>query len=190
MAGLESYSFTCSEIKTTKCFCSKVHDCCSLCSTEIVEKWDVVLNEHAVRVSDTALLPCTCPAQSRSRTDEASAIRNAVSSLLAGLAVQIVQKAWYALTKSCSLEPLRFVIQPCTRFNPAVIQFQILSQSVNGSVSIKQAKTLSESGTPLLVLDRVGVIVTEPSPKIDQVIRFLFYSMSKKLSEYVPINSL
>lgn len=70
-----------------------------------------------------------------------STIQNDVSSRLTGLVGQLVQKAKNELTNSCLLKPLRNVIEPQMWFNPAVIQFRLLSQLMDAYVSLKQRDT-------------------------------------------------
>lgn len=61
-------------------------------------------------------------------------IGNTVNNTLTGMAVKLVQTDSDALMKACSLGPLRAEIQPYMWFNPAVIQFQVISQLSDVSV--------------------------------------------------------
>lgn len=65
-------------------------------------------------------------------------LHNKTNRTLTGTAVQLVQNAWDALTKSCPLGYLRLVIEPYVFFNPAVTQFYVLSQRTDGFVAVKQ----------------------------------------------------
>lgn len=62
------------------------------------------------------------------RRKKPNIIHNALNSTLVDVELQDVQEVWDALTKSCSFGPLRVVVRPYLRFNPAVIQFEILLQ--------------------------------------------------------------
>lgn len=62
---------------------------------------------------------------------------NAVNSTVASIEFQLVYKAQDALTWSCLLAPLR-VLEPYSRLNPSVIQFQALSLRLDGFRSLKQ----------------------------------------------------
>lgn len=63
-------------------------------------------------------------------------VRTVMNSMMAGMAVQLVQKAFDALTNPCSLRSLRAVIQPCLWFNPVVIPFRVLLQQSDDLVSL------------------------------------------------------
>lgn len=82
-------------------------------------------------------------------------MRDALNSMLTGIAVQLVQNAWDTLTKSCSLGPPGVVIERYLCFNPAVIQFRVLSRRSDGCVLLRKEETLFEERPPLQGSDGV-----------------------------------
>lgn len=85
---------------------------------------------YEMRVQKTfeaALLCCNALALMSSKVGRKTLniIRNAASSKLVGMAVQLVQTARDELKKSCSSEPLLLVIQTDPWLNRAVIHFQV-----------------------------------------------------------------
>lgn len=73
-------------------------------------------------------------------------VQNVVNGMLAGMAVQVVQKAWYTLMMFCPLRSLRIVIQTYLWFSPVVKSFQVLSQRSDGFFSLRQQKSSLKRG--------------------------------------------
>lgn len=75
-------------------------------------------------------------------------IRSLVSSTLAGLAVQLVQKSSDSLSKPCSLRPLRVIKKPYLLFSLPKIQFRLLLYFLDSFLSLKEQDVFSEGGRP------------------------------------------
>lgn len=69
---------------------------------------------------------------------------NTANSMLAGMAAHVIQKACNELTKSCSPILLPAFVEFYTRFNTSVIAFQVVSQRLDGFVSLKQLEIFSK----------------------------------------------
>lgn len=117
-------------------------------------------------------------------------IRSAVETTLASIAVQLVQKASDASTKSFLLGSLRVVVEPYIYFNPAVVQFQVVSQWTDGFVSLKQQETLFETGSPLLLPNGAEATIRDWSPEADDIIWLLCYAMLENVSDLISNNWL
>lgn len=67
--------------------------------------------------------------------------QNAVSCRPVGKEIQLEQTCWVALLKCCFLGRLLFVIEPYTGFHSAVIQYQVLSKSLEDIIFVKLQET-------------------------------------------------
>lgn len=61
--------------------------------------------------------------------------RNRFNRTLTGMTVPFVPMAWNVITKYCLREPLEVFIELYMCFSHALLQFQILSQRLNGFLS-------------------------------------------------------
>lgn len=75
------------------------------------------------------------------------------------------------------------------RFNPAVIEFHVLSQQSNGFVLLKQQETVSKGSPQLLGPDVVAVTARDLTSKIEDAI-FKYYSKLENLRNLISNNSL
>lgn len=117
-------------------------------------------------------------------------VQDAVKNPLAGIASQLEQKASDPLTKSCSLGPLRAVIQPYLQFSLALIEFQVISQRSAGFVSLIQEETLFEPYLSLQRSDGTKAATRNLSPEVHGAILFLSCSMMENPSDVISHSSL
>lgn len=103
-----------------------------------------------------------------------SVLKSAMNRMLTGMAVQLLQSALDATTNFCLLGPLCNAIRRYMCFNPAVIQFQVLSQPVDGFVSLKPAEMLFKSKEKLLGPDTVLIVARCLSSLVDEAISIPF----------------
>lgn len=116
--------------------------------------------------------------------------RNAVISTLKEMAVRLVQEAWDAPITSCSIGSLKVGLQAYQQFNPAVIQFQALSQQSDGLLLRKQEETLFAAGPPLHGPDGCVATARHRSAEVDAETLFLLYSVLKNLKDVTSNISL
>lgn len=69
--------------------------------------------------------------------------------------------------------------------NYAVIQFQVYSQQSDVLPSVKKSRHIFEAGVRLRRAHAVHGMAKNWSSKIDRVIQILFYSVLRKLNEFV-----
>lgn len=100
-------------------------------------------------------------------------VRNAMNSIKADMAAQLVRKAWDVLTESCSLGSLRVVVQPYQCINPAETQYCVPSQRSDGFESLNQEHTLFEVESLLQTPEEADATARNQTAGIDKAIQFL-----------------
>lgn len=112
-------------------------------------------------------------------------VRNAVNSTLVGMAVQLMQKDWDVITRSCSFGRLRIVINLYLSFNSEAMRFQVFSRRSDGFMLLIQ----QENGLKRGHLCRQLMRWTQPAEtglqKLKRRFYFLSYWMLKNVSKAV-----
>lgn len=180
MVGLESSSFTSSRIWTFLSFCSTGGGFGSWCLSVGRRRHGTVWNERANSVQRTLFfhsLALISGTVGRKKLNIVPSARN----ITGGMVVAQMWKVCDALTKFCSVDPLRVVIQPYPRFNPAIIQFQALLQPSDAFELQKQEETFFGEGWPLQRSGGVNGTERNRSREVNESILFMSCSMLKGL---------